>query len=524
MKMIKILLIEDFEPDQEIFKRLINQVQNMSIQVDCVQSIVEAVNMLQQQKFDLIVSDLGLSDCVGLDCLKRLEQFFQTTPGIILTGYDDDSLIGEATQMGVYDYLVKGDLNPGILRRSLRYALARFEAEQEKNKLESQLRQSQRMDALGKLTGGIAHDFNNKLAVMSGNLQLLRRVNKNEKCEIFVNNIEKSIAKSAELIAQLLAFSRKQELIKKKVDLNSIVKDSFNLFDGILLSNIDLDVVFASRPAVVEVDPTQIDQVLMNLFINSQHAIGEKSGKISVTLEHMEIAEGFASRRESVEQGSYVRLSVEDNGSGMPPEVISKIFEPFYTTKEQGVGTGLGLSVVDGIIHQLGGFIDVSSVVGGGTAIHIYLKECVDNLSLVPREEKKVSSRHVDDCVVLYAEDDIELRNLTTLILEHRGFTIIKAEDGRHALEIFSERHGEIDVVLTDFTMPYISGKDLMIKVREICPKMGVVIFSGYSKRELAVDGILPRNTHFHSKPGDPDDIVQSLIDLSKREAIFNVA
>lgn len=509
--MTKILLIEDDLYDQDIFMRLVSKLSKMDISTDCVTSLKAGVEKLDENKYDLIISDLGLPDCDGIRSLSKVGKYLEHTPLIILTGNDNDDLLEEASLMGVYDYIVKNDFTVGSLRRSIRYALKRFEAEQEKKNLENLLRQAQRIDSLGNLTGGIAHDFNNKLAIIQGNLQIMKVDLQNESMlQRSLEKIEKTVKVSASLTKQLLAFGRKQELVKESVNVNEVVVESLKLLDRVTGSNIQLKANLFEQPTYVEVDFTQVDQVIMNLVINACDAIGSKEGKVEISLSKVSLKEDYFYEQLNRDPGDYVRLSVTDNGCGIPEDVKDSVLEPYFTTKELNDGTGLGLSVVDGIVNQLGGFIKIESEVGVGTSVHIFFKESVymekQKEDIVYRRGESQGQR------VLYVEDEEDLCEVVAQILESKGFEVTRACNGAEGLELFAKNPTEFDVILTDVIMPVMGGKELMVEARKINPDIGIVFFSGYSESELTVNGQFPSRTCFHSKPGDIEALVESLL------------
>ena len=510
-KSLQVLLIEDNPIDRQIFVSLTKKM-DLELEVEWAQSLGEAQAALKNRSFDLIVSDLGLPDSEGMECLARVKDASRGTPVIILTSSDDDALLEEASHIGVYDYLVKDDLTSGILRRSFRYAISRTEAERENKRLEAQIEHNQKIEALGQLTGGIAHDFNNKLAIIKGNLQIIKvKHSRQQSIDQNLKNIDKTVDISAQLTKQLLAFARKQELSRQGADLTQIVEQSLGLLQRLTKKNIKVVRSGSSDPLYAEVDFAQIDQVLMNLLINARDAIGEKRGVISVNVDSVVINRDNDNELSAIPRGQYACITVQDNGCGMDSELQAKILQPFFTTKEKDKGTGLGLSVVDGIISQLGGFMEIESEPGVGTTIKLFFVEQELEVSESLVSVAQPSQGDPESMVVLYAEDEEDLRDLTKILLEDVGFTVLVARNGQEGLQLFEQYQDVIDVVLTDAIMPEMGGKELMSQVRLIDPEVGFIFLSGYSETELSSSGDFPENTLFHPKPCEFQDLVHSL-------------
>lgn len=385
----------------------------------------------------------------------------------------------------------------------------------EQRQLENGLRQAQKMEAVGRLAGGVAHDFNNLLTGIIGNLSLVE-MNEEEghpEMDRLVAAAKQAGLRAAELVKQLLGFSRLSHLKIQRCEVNGIAKEVRDL----LVHSIDprIQIVMELDKDLWDIcaDPNQVQQVIMNMAVNAKDAIGDAKGRVRLGTSNLEIDEFHASLVNDATPGNYVRISVEDTGSGMSPEVKSKIFEPFYTTKEQGKGTGLGLATSYGIIQQHGGWISCESEEGVGTTFHIYLARGATEL-LAPKEmeTKKVPAKGGPETVLL-VDDELVVRMVGEGVLKHHGYNIVTAGDGEEALCIIGERGDEIGVIMLDLTMPKMSGRETFRKLRaEGYPPIPVVVCSGYlvDLDEFAKEtGAKPEG--FVQKPYDSDDLARTL-------------
>ena len=381
-----------------------------------------------------------------------------------------------------------------------------------------QLRQAQKMEAVGRLAGGIAHDFNNLLTAITGYSDLtLRRLQPDTPLRRNVEEIKKAGDRAASLTRQLLAFSRKQVLQPKVLNLNVVVSDMEKMLQRLIGEHIELRTVLASDIGSVKADPGQIEQVIMNLAVNARDAMPH-GGNLIIETENIYLNEGYATRHIAVKPGAYVMLAVSDTGEGMSEETQSRIFEPFFTTKEVGKGTGLGLSTVYGIVKQSGGNIWVYSEVGEGTAFKIYLPR-VDEAAQEYKPSHEVEESLDGTEIILLAEDDERVRGLVRAVLEGYGYQVLEAEDGSAALSV-SERHeGLIHLLLTDVVMPKMSGRELADQLAESRPEMKVLYMSGYTDESIVHHGVLDANTPFIQKPFEPEALARKVRELLDEEA-----
>ena len=373
----------------------------------------------------------------------------------------------------------------------------------ERRNLEDRLRQAQKMEAVGQLAGGIAHDFNNLLTVIQGYSHLLmEHLKKDVEAHEQVQKIEEASEKAASLTRQLLAFSRKQVLQPKVVNLNNLVGNLSSLLHRLIGEHIELCTITAADLGQVKADAAQLEQVMMNLVVNARDAMPE-GGQLTVETANAELDDSYSTDHPGVNPGPYVMLAVSDTGKGMTQETLARIFEPFFTTKEMGRGTGLGLSMVYGIVKQSGGHIWTYSEVGHGTTFKIYL----------PRTEEpadsNVSRRNDANSIsgneqILLVEDDEKLRVLASSILASCGYMVIASSDTEHARLLCEQRASSIQLLLTDVVMPGISGRTLAQLLVAKNPKVKVLYMSGYTENAIVHHGVLDSGTHFIQKPFTP--------------------
>ncbi len=354
-------------------------------------------------------------------------------------------------------------------------------------KTEEQLRQSQKMEAVGRLAGGVAHDFNNLLGIVTACTELLRMHAPAESLE-YLDNIREASKRGAALTKQLLAFSRRQPVQMQLLDLNERLKEVSKLLRPLMGESVQISIPTRPANGIVEADPSQIDQIVMNLAVNSRDAM-PNGGKLIIETGVFDFDESFAREHPGMNAGRYVMLAVSDNGVGMNEATRSHIFEPFFTTKEMGKGTGLGLSTVYGIVKQSGGHIWVYSEPGRGTTFKIYLPSADHKLESSAALVAETLPARREGTTILLAEDDTMMRKLTRKILEEHGYKVFEAEDGRAALQLVAENHKTIDLVLTDVVMQGMSGPEMVLKLLDSYPAMKVVYMSGYTGELVAHQG-----------------------------------
>jgi len=365
---------------------------------------------------------------------------------------------------------------------------------------EEQYRQMQKMDAIGQLTAGIAHDFNNILTAINGYAELLQmRFPQEDPVQPFLNNILYSGERATNLIQQLLAFSRRQVIEPKVLNLKVVIEDMSEMLRHMIGEHIRLKTVIAPELWPVKVDPTQIEQVITNLAVNARDAMPD-GGQMTLEAANAVLDENYVSSHLDARPGDYVMLSVSDSGCGMNKETLVRIFEPFFTTKEVGKGTGLGLASVYGIVKQNRGNIWVYSEEGKGTTFRIYLPRTVEPLQELPKSASGMELPKGSETILL-AEDDDRVRHLAVQILEAHGYRVLEASNGEEAVQLSNRHFGEIRLLLTDVMMPGMSGKTLSEHLRKLRPGIKVLFVSGYSADMMGLQIIRAGRSPFLQKP-----------------------
>ena len=380
--------------------------------------------------------------------------------------------------------------------------------------MEANLAHSQKMQAIGQLAGGISHDFNNLLTAILGFCDLL--LIKHPAGDPSFNEImqiKQNSNRAANLVRQLLALSRKQVLKPKILDISDVLSELANLVRRLIGENIDLDIVHGSDLKPVKVDQGQLEQVIINLVVNARDAIFKHTsvkGKISIATSNITIRQASDVEKhfscpegETITPGEYVLISVQDNGIGIPKNVVKKIFEPFFSTKAIGAGTGLGLSTVYSIIKQTNGNLYLSSKENHGSIFNVYLKAENHEISSkdINADTQLITKDLTGYATILLVEDEIPVRMFCTHALKNKGYNIIEAENGEEALKIFRNTQSKIDLIISDVIMPGINGPKLIYEIRKTSPDIKVIFISGYAEEAFSDEISVRKDFHFLSKP-----------------------
>ncbi len=385
--------------------------------------------------------------------------------------------------------------------------------DEEKNILTEQLNQAQKIESIGQLAGGVAHDFNNMLGVILGHTEMaLKKVGKDEKLSAHLEQVFKAATRSAELTRQLLTFARKQVIAPKVLDLNETVGGMLKMLQRLIGENIQL--VWEPDPELwlVNIDPSQADQILANLCVNARDAI-RGNGKITISTRNTSIDEAY-SRAHSygLRPGDYVQLSISDDGCGMDKEIQEHIFEPFYTTKDLGAGTGLGLATVHGAVKQNDGFIAIYSEPGHGTVINIYFPRETEKGK--PEEASAPTKIHRGDETILLVEDDAMVLQMHATMLENCGYRVLTSSNPKDALSLEQRSSDFIHLLITDMIMPGMSGRELAAMFHDLRPESKVLFMSGYSPDLLSKGGKIEEGIHFLQKPVSFDMLTTKVREL----------
>ena len=364
-------------------------------------------------------------------------------------------------------------------------------------------RQSQKMEAVGRLAGGVAHDFNNILTVIMGNISLaMMSVSKDDPLTEDLVEVKKAAQRAANLTGQLLAFSRKQQMQPKVKNLNSVVKSMENMLTRLISEDITMEFILAEDLENVKVDEGQFESIIVNLCVNANDAM-QKGGKLLIETANVEVTKEYTEQNPEANPGKYVMLAVSDTGCGMAKEIKSQIFDPFFTTKHEGEGTGLGLSTVYGIIKQINGFVNVYSEPGEGTTFKLYIPK-TDEITKLQEKRVLTEDQLYGSETILVVEDETGVRNIAVRSLKKYGYKVIEAENGGIGYLKCRKAEKPIDLIVTDVIMPEMNGKEFVESVREFWPDMKVLYMSGYTYNVIAKKGIIEGEVAFISKPFDP--------------------
>jgi two-component system cell cycle sensor histidine kinase/response regulator CckA len=393
----------------------------------------------------------------------------------------------------------------------------RKEAEQIRSRLEEQLLQSQKMESIGQLAGGVAHDFNNLLTIISGFAKLtMEDLPAQSPLQTYLDGIKNAALRGSTLTQQLVAFARKKIVQPENVDLNLIATQLAPMIRRLVGEHIQLDLQLKNQLPLVKVDVGSMEQVLMNLVVNARDAM-TSGGRLLLETSSILIDEKSRSANSVLDAREYVLLSVTDSGTGMSDEARLHLFEPFYTTKPQGSGTGLGLAMCHGIINQAGGSIAVDSEIGKGTTIKIYLPSLPDDAALSPPRNTPVKEARGHETLLL-VEDEPMILQLISRELEKLGYIILSANDGIEALEVVKQTTVKIDLVVTDVVMPRLGGRELVTRLQQQQPGIKALFMSGYAENAIAHQGELQRGLHFIQKPYSPDELARRIREVLDAE------
>ncbi|HEX7052096.1 MAG TPA: PAS domain-containing protein [Longimicrobiales bacterium] len=401
-------------------------------------------------------------------------------------------------------------------------AMARKRIERALREREEQLREAQKMEAVGRLAGGIAHDFNNLLTAITGHSELLlAEMEEGVRARDDLAEIRDAAERAATLTRQLLAFSRRQVLELRVLDLNQVVRDVEKMLRRLIGEDVLLLTRLAPRLGAVRADPNHIAQVLMNLAVNARDAM-PGGGLLTIETAECRLDRHDGPRGIEIEPGDYVVLKVVDTGSGIPEEIRERIFEPFFTTKAPGKGTGLGLSMVYGIVKQSGGYITVESEVGQGASFRILLPRVAADAEPMVLENREAEPPATGNETVLLVEDESAVRSLVRRVLERRGYKVLEATNGAEAIQLAAGYPDRIDLVLTDVVMPDLAGPELVESLAPLRPEMRVIFMSGYADHEVVRRGVLEYRAGFIGKPFSPDSLsrkVREILDATAAPA-----
>ncbi len=514
---LRLLHLEDDPLDAELVTTTLieNNIPCQSQLVDTRQAFVAA---LKEGKMDLILADYSIPGFDGMTALTLARQHRPDVPFLFVSATIGEELAIDAMHQGATDYVLKqrlGRLVPSVQRalRELDDRAERKRAEEALRQSEKQFRQSQKMEAVGRLAGGIAHDFNNLLTIIMGYSQvLLTELGPQHPLRGKIEETLKAGGKAAALIRQLLTFSSKQSMDPKILSLNTAVTSLENMLRRLIGEDVQFVIQLDPKNGRLRADQTQLEQVLVNLVVNARDAM-PKGGTITIETAQVELTRSPVYHIAPLQPGSYVRLAVSDTGCGMDLKTQSHIFEPFFTPKGEGKGTGLGLSTVYGIVTQCGGAIDVTSRVGHGTRFDLYFPSVESDIqTTTPTQPSGRPQRGTE--TILLAEDEPSVRTLVRDELRKLGYKVVEAKNGVEACLLATQQAESFQLLLTDVVMPGMGGRELAQHLSVINPELRTLFMSGYMDDVGIMAGQEEGTTSFLQKPFTPEVLASSVRNL----------
>ena len=460
---------------------------------------------LQRQAWDIVISDYEMPNFGGFEALQLLKESGHDLPFILVSGVVSEETAVAAMKAGAHDYIMKRNLARLVpaIERELREAqtrVARKAAEAALRQSEEQLRQVQKIEAMGRLAAGVAHDFNNILTVITGHSELLsRQLDADDPRRKNAEQIEKAAYRAAGLTRQLLIFSRKQVIEPRVLNLNAVILNIKKMLCRLIGEDIEFCTLLDPAAGHIKADPGQIKQVIMNLAVNARDAM-PTGGKLTVTTANTTLDKNHLKNFPDMDAGDYVMLAIADTGTGMSEEVKAHLFEPFFTTKPPGTGTGLGLATCFGIVKQNTGHINVHSELGSGTTFKIYFPQVQSAIEPLRVRNRPTEAAGGNETVLL-VEDEPVVRELAVATLREKGYTVVEAVNGEEGLRLARQHDGKIDLVLTDVVMPVMGGKEMADALRTSHPDTKVLFTSGYTEDALGHHGVLRPGILFLPKP-----------------------
>jgi len=497
-KRLRILLVEDSLADAEL---LLHELKSGGYEVVAlrVETAAAMQSALQTDTWDVVISDYSMPAFSAPEALRMLRETGRDLPFIIVSGTIGEEAAVESLRAGACDFLIKGRLARLIpaIERERREAAVRRERAREHQALEEQLRHSQKMEAVGQLAGGVAHDFNNMLTAILGYAELLtEQIGPDKPIGQDLQQIVTAAQRATSLTRQLLAFSRKQTIKPVSLSLNGVVETLEPMLRRLISANVFIRTSLDPGTHAVLADKTQLEQVLMNLVVNARDAMPD-GGTLTIETGNATLTKDDVASHPGADPGQYAVISVSDTGVGMARDVQQRIFEPFYTTKERGRGTGLGLAAVYGIVKQLRGNIWVESEPGHGTVFKIFLPE--NTAAPAAAAIRKRGSPPVGTETILLVEDEPGVRSFARTVLSRHGYHVLEAESSEQALAQLEGYNGALDLLLTDVMLTGIDGGQLARRLASRTPNLRIVFMSGYA--DPAVEQALPHGCDLLEKP-----------------------
>ncbi len=500
------MLIEDNPGDARLIHEMlknpkINANETVDIQLDILTTLSDGIKKLDNLPYDVILLDLTLPDSQGLNTFEAIQKKANKIPVIVLSGLDDKTVAIQAVHDGAQDYLVKGHVDEDLLMRAIGYAIERKQVEEEKNKIQTQLFQAQKMEAIGVLAGGIAHDFNNLMTTIQGFTDvILMKTDESNPSYHALQQIRSSASSAADLTRQMLLFSRSQSMEFSSIDLNKIIENLLKMLHRLIGEDITIGTSLDPDLWMMQADLGTIEQTLMNIIINAKEAMPE-GGQITIKTRNIVLDKNSLRSMPEAREGRFIKLTVNDTGIGMSQEMIQHIFEPFYTTKDPAKGIGLGLSVVYGIVKQHEGWINISSNPGKGATFDIYFPA-----QPVEKSETDMTSASLVELQgrnkrILLVEDSEGVREFATMVLSENGYIVYSATTVDEALDVYKKEEGKFDLVISDVILPDKSGIKLAEELNTRNPELPILLSSGYTDQKLQWPIIREKGFRLLQKP-----------------------
>ena len=498
---LRALLIEDSEDDALLLVRHLTR-GGYDVQWDRIDTEEQVESAAETNHWDLIICDYSMPGFNGLEALKLFRGRGSDTPFIFVSGTIGEDAAITALRHGAQDYVMKDNLSrlvPAVNRE-----LGEARDRRERRNLEKQVRQLEKFEGIGRLAGGIAHDFNNALGVIIGWAHLGFQEAADPKSKEKFHFIREQAQRTAGLTAQLLAFARRQVLQPRQLDINQLVEETNSILKPSMGEQVVTEVRLARDLERVTADPAQFQQILMNLCLNARDAM-PNGGHLLIDTCNVVIDEAYQRQHPYARPGKYVRLMVSDTGTGMDTDTLEHIYEPFFTTKEPGKGTGLGLASVYGIVKQHHGFIDVESQPGQGATFFLHFPSCSGETE---RVQSSASPQPLSGTeTILLAEDHEALAEIAAALLRMHGYTVVPTPSGDEALRLFQADPNRFDAVMLDVVMPGLSGPETLQRMLAIRPDLPCVLTTGHATESLQLPRQVAERVEYLEKPYDPSTL-----------------
>jgi len=504
----KILLIEDNDDDAVIMSEYLS----FSYTLTRAATFKEAVAVLGEQQFDIVLTDLALPDSRGIHTVEKIIEQFPHIPIVVMTGLNDQDTGLEAIHAGAQDYLVKGTVDTWLLKKSITFAIQRKSLEREKQMLEEELKQAQKMEAIGQLVSGIAHDFNNMLTGIMGYVELALLNAEEGELSDFLGQARNACREMAALVKNLLNFSRKNAGEHEVLSIKKLIEEAITILEHSIPKNIAIVYNEFHEDMFIRGNKSAINQIILNLGLNAVDAMGE-GGRLAFEFEKIEASADFALKIPNMVAGDYVKITVSDTGIGMDESVRRRIFEPFYTTKTLGTkkGTGLGLAIVWENVKSLHGIIDVHSKIGEGTRFEIYFPVTGPDGKIADPASQKKKRMLKGTEGILVVDDERVVRKIASDLLSSLGYRVYVASNGQNALDVYGVLRERIGCVILDYSMPVMDGLECLKGLRSMSSRLPVLLATGHDIRDkieiiqrAGADAII-------QKPFQLEDLVQKI-------------